>query len=108
MPTLAGLGGLAITIALWTGALPALAPDVPASAVVVGTGGIGAGVALLGLLAIGVAVIPSAIVRVIGSERRIGVALAAGVPLIGAALATAAPLDDPRGVPTQPAPLHRE
>jgi hypothetical protein len=41
---------------------------------------------LLGLLAIGCAVIPSAIVRVVGSPRRNLVALVAGIPLVGGAV----------------------
>ena len=127
LPTLAGLGGLAI--ALWLGAigaLPGFTPGVPADAIVVGAGGIGAGfaaltglpkarwllaaialaaltdpVAVLALLAIGIAVIPSAIVRVVGPDHRILVALAAGVPLVGAAIATATPAVDPGAAPAR-------
>ena len=43
-------------------------------------------IAFLALCAVGCAVIPSAVVRVVGSDRRARVALAAGVPLVAAAL----------------------
>lgn len=59
--------------------------------------------ALLALLAIGCAVIPSAIVRAVGSSRRHTVALAAGAPLVVVA-ALAGPalgVDDPGAAPAR-------
>lgn len=50
---------------------------------------IGDPIAFLGVVAVGIVVIPSAIVRVVGSPNRIRVALAAGAPLLAAAIATA-------------------
>ncbi len=61
---------------------------------------------LLGLLAIGCAVIPSAIVRAVGSPRRTLVAVVAGVPLVGGALLTgpALAIDDPGSAPARSEP----
>ena len=58
---------------------------------------------LLALLAVGCAVIPSAVARVAGLERRTLVAAVAGVPLIGAAFATGAQIgvDDPGDAPAR-------
>src|SRR5262249_46262178 len=57
----------------------------------------------LGVLAIGCAVIPSAVVRAAGATRRHLVALAAGVPLVAAALLTGAAfgVDDPGATPAR-------
>jgi len=58
---------------------------------------------VLALLAVGVAVVPSAIARVAGTERRALVSALAGLPLLGAAFATGAQLriDDPGDAPAR-------
>lgn len=58
---------------------------------------------LLALLAVGCAIVPSAVARVVGSERRILIVALAGIPLVGAALATGAELraDDPGDAPAR-------
>jgi hypothetical protein len=63
----------------------------------------GGDIEMLGVLAIGCAVIPSAVVRAAGSPRRHVVALAAGVPLVAAALLTgpAFGIDDPGATPAR-------
>ncbi|HUS29315.1 MAG TPA: hypothetical protein VMZ53_12440, partial [Kofleriaceae bacterium] len=67
----------------------------------------GAAVVLVCVLAIGVAILPAAIVRVVANDgsamRRNAIAALAAVPLVGVALATGAMVrvDDPGGAPTQ-------
>lgn len=58
---------------------------------------------LLAVLAVGVAVIPSAIVRAVSAQRRSLVTLGAGVPLVAMALLVgpAFGVDDPRGAPSR-------
>ncbi|HSN27553.1 MAG TPA: hypothetical protein VLT45_14770, partial [Kofleriaceae bacterium] len=61
----------------------------------------GAGATLLATLAIGVAVLPAAIVRAAGTDKRTLVAALAAVPLAGAALLVGVTRDKPGSTPTR-------
>ena len=58
---------------------------------------------LLAILAVGCAVVPSAVARIVPAPRRALVVIGAGIPLIGAALVTGAALrlDDPGDAPAR-------
>lgn len=58
---------------------------------------------VLAVFAIGCAIVPSAIARVLPGDRRSWIVLAAGAPLVGAALVTGSPLrvDDPGAAPAR-------
>ncbi len=61
----------------------------------------GAGATLLATLAIGIAVLPAAIVRAAGTDKRTLVAALAALPLAGAALLAGATRDKPGSTPTR-------
>lgn len=61
----------------------------------------GAGATLLATLAIGIAVLPAAIVRAAGTDKRTLVAALAAIPLAGAALLAGATRDKPGSTPTR-------